>query len=189
MYIFTHNWTRRTSPLCGETLGDSQWQPPRNQPCVVWRQKLQQKHDSVLEKFDHEKIVVTLDSFSEKVSSISTMFSSCSSLGVHVIYHFLKFMTVGVTHGISKEIAHFTCQFVHETQIDIEIKQYLYCDIRESRVHFECEWLPQPCKLARQTHFADRRRIFKSICLSDSLTCVIYSLSYTLTVVSGVQSH
>ena len=107
------------------------------------------------------------------------------------IYNELKFMTVGVTHGISKEIAHFTCQFVHETQIDIEIKQHLYCDIRESRVHIECEWLPQPgpCKLARQTHFADRRRIFKSLYLSDSLTCVIYSLSYTLTVVSGVQCH
>jgi len=55
------------------------------------------------------------------------------------IYHFLKFMTVGVTHGISKKIAHFTCQFVLETQIDIEIKQHLHCDIRESRVHFECE--------------------------------------------------
>jgi len=105
------------------------------------------------------------------------------------IYYFLKFMTVGVTHGISKEIAHFTCQFVHETQIDIEIKQHLYWDIRESSEHFECEWLPQPCKLARQTHFADRRRIFKSLCLLDSLTCVIYSLSYTLTVVSGVQCH
>ena len=52
------------------------------------------------------------------------------------IYHFLKFMTVGVMHGISKEIAHFTCQFVHETQIDIEIKQHLYCDIRETRAHF-----------------------------------------------------
>jgi len=49
-------------------------------------------------------------------------------------------MTVGVTHGISKEIAHFTGQFVYETQIDIEIKQHLYCDIRESRVHFECEY-------------------------------------------------
>jgi len=91
------------------------------------------------EIFDH---VVTLDSFSEKVSSISTMFSSGSSLGVHVMgstIFFFKFMTVGVTHGISKEIAHFTCQFVHETQIDIEITQHLYCDIRESRVHFECE--------------------------------------------------
>jgi len=29
-------------------------------------------------------------------------------------------MTVRVTHGISKEIAHFTGQFVHETQIDKE---------------------------------------------------------------------
>ena len=37
------------------------------------------------EKFDHEKTVVTLDSFYEKVSSISTMFSSGSSLGVHVM--------------------------------------------------------------------------------------------------------
>ena len=42
-------------------------------------------HDSVLKKFDHEKTVVTLDSFSEKVSSIPTMFSSGSSLGVHVM--------------------------------------------------------------------------------------------------------
>ena len=48
-------------------------------------------------------------------------------------------MTVGVTHGISKEMAYFTCQFVHETQIEIE--QHVYCDIRESRVHFECERL------------------------------------------------
>jgi len=24
MYMFTQNWTRRTSPLCGETLGESQ---------------------------------------------------------------------------------------------------------------------------------------------------------------------
>ena len=81
---------------------------------------------------------------------------------------------------VSKEIAHDTCQFVHETQIDIEIKQHLYCDIREFRVYFECEWLPQPCKLARQMRFADQRRIFKSLCLSDFLTCVIYSLSYLM---------
>ena len=65
-------------------------------------------------------------------------------------------------------------------RIDIEIKQHLYCDIRESRVHFECEWLPQPCKLARQTHFADRRRNFKSLRLSDSLTCIIYCLTNSL---------
>ena len=62
-------------------------------------------------------------------------------------------MTVGVTHGISKEIAHFTCQFAHETQIDIEIKQHLYCDIRESRMHFECERLPQSCKLGPAQNF------------------------------------
>jgi len=37
------------------------------------------------ENFGHEKTVVTLDSFSEKVSSISTMLFSGSSLGVHVM--------------------------------------------------------------------------------------------------------
>ena len=97
------------------------------------------------EKFDHEKTVVTLDSFSEKVSSISSSILNNVLLRFLIrrardgIYYFFKFMTFGVTHGISKEIAHFTCQFVYETQIDIEIKQHLYCDIRESRVHFECE--------------------------------------------------
>jgi len=126
------------------------------------------------ENFHHEKTVVTLDSFSEKVSAISTIVSSGSSLGVHVMGSTISSNSwlLESTHGISKEIAHFTCQFVHETQIDVEIKQHLYCDIRESRVHFECEWLPQPSKLARKTHFADWRRIFKSFCLSDSLTCV-----------------
>jgi len=137
----------------------------RNQPYVVWRQKCSRTTIRT-EKFDHEKTVVTLDSFSEKslINLSNVLLRLLIRRARDGIYHFLKFMTVGATHGNSKEIAHFTCQFVHETQIDIEIKQHLYCDIRQSRVHFECKRLPQPCKLARQTHFADRCRIFKSLC-------------------------
>ena len=54
------------------------------------------------EKIDHEKTVVTLDSFSEKVSSISTnvLLRFLIRRARDGIYHFLKFMTVGVTHGI-----------------------------------------------------------------------------------------
>jgi len=76
------------------------------------------------EKIDHEKTVVTLDSFSEKslINLNNILLKFLIRRARDGIYHFLKFMTVGVTHGISKEIAHFICQFVHETQINIEIK-------------------------------------------------------------------
>ena len=88
------------------------------------------------ENFDHEKTVVTLDFLRKSLINLNNvLLRFLMRRAGDGIYHFLKFMTVEV----SKEIAHFTCQFIHETQIDIEIKQHLYCGIRESRVHFDCE--------------------------------------------------
>ena len=58
------------------------------------------------EKFDHEKTVVTLDSFSKKslINLNNVLLRFLIRRARDGIYHFLRFMTVGVMHGISKEL-------------------------------------------------------------------------------------
>ena len=104
VHLHTQLDSEDSSSLQGDSGGESMTTTEESTLCRL-APEVAAEPPFCTENFDLEKTVVTLDSFSEKVSSISTMFYSGSSLGVHVmddgIYHFLKFMTVGVTHGIN----------------------------------------------------------------------------------------